>query len=85
MCHQYGIYFEEVSRDFGMIQNPYDQFRGSQVAILYDPGMFPALLKSPNGNETVKFTEKSLKKPKLKFDFQVPWRLETVEFLKKEI
>ena len=48
MCHQYDIYFEDVSRGFGII--PYDQFYGSQVAIFYDPVMFPALLKSPNGN-----------------------------------
>lgn len=55
MCHQYGMHFEEVSRDFGITQNPRDEFRGEKIAILYDPGMFPALLKNANGkNKKIK-------------------------------
>ncbi|XP_043280698.1 hyaluronidase-like isoform X2 [Venturia canescens] len=50
MCHKYGMKFEEVSRDYRMIQNPQDEFRGSEIAMLYDPGLFPALLQSPNGS-----------------------------------
>lgn len=42
MCHKYGIKFEKL-KDFGIIQNTNDEFRGDQIAILYDPGMFPAL------------------------------------------
>lgn len=46
MCHRYGIHFEEVSNQFGILQNSNDEFRGEKIAILYDPGMFPALLKN---------------------------------------
>lgn len=49
MCHKHGMTFDEVSRDYGIIQNPDDEFRGSEIVMLYDPGMFPALLESPNG------------------------------------
>ncbi|XP_046748178.1 hyaluronidase B-like [Diprion similis] len=49
MCHQYGMFFEEV-REFGILQNKKDHFRGDQIAILYDPGAFPALLKDENGH-----------------------------------
>lgn len=49
MCRQYGMYFEDVVGRFNIIQNEKDQFRGDQIAILYDPGSFPALLKQPDG------------------------------------
>ncbi|XP_043468046.1 hyaluronidase B-like isoform X2 [Leptopilina heterotoma] len=49
MCHKYGIFFEEVSKDFNIKQNNKDQFRGDKFFILYDPGYFPALLKDENG------------------------------------
>lgn len=49
MCHKYGLHFEEVSGNYSILQNRNDQFRGDQIAILYDPGMFPAILKDPNG------------------------------------
>ncbi|CAL7933282.1 unnamed protein product [Xylocopa violacea] len=48
MCHKYGLDFQEVSVKYGIVQNPKDAFRGDEIAILYDPGMFPALLKDPN-------------------------------------
>ncbi|KOC68535.1 Hyaluronidase, partial [Habropoda laboriosa] len=50
MCHKYGLHFEEVSDRYGILQNKMDKFRGDEIAILYDPGMFPALLKSANGD-----------------------------------
>nr|BAF93867.1 hyaluronidase [Anoplius samariensis] len=53
VCHKYGMNFEEAHRDFGIIQNRNDAFRGDRFAILYDPGMFPALLKDKSG-EVVK-------------------------------
>ncbi|XP_046624557.1 hyaluronidase B-like isoform X1 [Neodiprion virginianus] len=48
MCHRHGMFFEEVP-EFGIRQNKKDHFRGDQIAILYDPGAFPALLKDENG------------------------------------
>lgn len=49
MCHKYGLYFEEVSGKYNILQNRKDQFRGDRIAILYDPGMFPAILKGEKG------------------------------------
>lgn len=49
MCHKYGLRFEEVSGVYGILQNRMDEFRGDKIAILYDPGMFPALLKDSDG------------------------------------
>lgn len=51
MCHKYGMFFEEVSEEFGIRQNDQDQFRGDEIFILYDPGYFPALLKDENGKK----------------------------------
>lgn len=45
MCHKYGMNLEQVSKKFGILQNQNDEFRGDKIAILYDPGDFPALLK----------------------------------------
>lgn len=50
MCHKYGLRFEEVSDKFGILQNKKDEFRGNEITILYDPGMFPALLKDSDGH-----------------------------------
>lgn len=36
-------------KDFGIRQNMMDRFRGEEIAILYDPGMFPALLTDKTG------------------------------------
>lgn len=49
MCHKYGLYFPQVFRKFGIIQNDKDKFRGDKIAILYDPGDFPAILKDSKG------------------------------------
>ncbi|KAH0547170.1 hyaluronidase-like isoform X2 [Cotesia glomerata] len=51
MCQKYGMYFNDLDK-FGIIQNTNDQFRGEKIVILYDPGMFPALIKNPDGSIT---------------------------------
>lgn len=53
MCHKHGLHFEEVHRDYGIIQNKKDYFKnGNNIVILYDPGAFPAILNWPNGKVT---------------------------------
>ncbi|XP_072946309.1 uncharacterized protein [Epargyreus clarus] len=37
--------------EFGIIQNKDDSFRGDSITILYDPGLFPALLKNESSGE----------------------------------
>ncbi|XP_050548743.1 hyaluronidase-like [Daktulosphaira vitifoliae] len=44
-CHKYGYNFTEVG-EWGIKQNIADNFRGDQISLLYDPGLFPALLQS---------------------------------------
>lgn len=43
MCHKYGMNFSEV-KQFNILQNNDDQFRGNVITILYDPGKFPAMV-----------------------------------------
>ncbi|KAJ8686578.1 hypothetical protein QAD02_022372 [Eretmocerus hayati] len=50
MCHKYGLDFSQVSTKFGFSQNEGDEFRGDKIALLYDPGYFPAMLKDDEGN-----------------------------------
>lgn len=45
-CKSKKIPFENLYEKFGIIQNEQDSFRGEKVTILYDPGLFPALLKN---------------------------------------
>ncbi|KAL0860289.1 hypothetical protein ABMA27_009704 [Loxostege sticticalis] len=45
-CRSKRIPFEGLFDKFGIIQNSGDSFRGEKVSILYDPGLFPALLKN---------------------------------------
>lgn len=52
VCHKYGVKFEDL-KDFKIRQNANDRFRGEEIAILYDPGMFPALLTDKNGKSKV--------------------------------
>ncbi|KAL0123122.1 hypothetical protein PUN28_007629 [Cardiocondyla obscurior] len=47
MCNQYNVMFD--LKDFGIRQNAMDKFRGEKITILYDPGMFPALLTDKTG------------------------------------
>lgn len=44
MCHKHGFPFSNLSGRYGVVQNEDDVFRGAEIAILYDPGWFPALL-----------------------------------------
>ncbi|KAL7286434.1 hypothetical protein TKK_0019382 [Trichogramma kaykai] len=50
MCHKYGMDFHEVSKKYSILQNDADDFRGNRIAILYDPGDFPAFLKDDRDN-----------------------------------
>ncbi|CAH0403295.1 unnamed protein product [Chilo suppressalis] len=45
-CKSKKIPFENLYERYGIIQNTGDSFRGDEIAILYDPGVFPALLKN---------------------------------------
>ncbi|KPJ20484.1 Hyaluronidase [Papilio machaon] len=45
-CQSKKIPFNNLYEKYGIIQNANDSFRGEKVAILYDPGLFPALLKN---------------------------------------
>jgi len=56
MCNQYNVTFN--LKDFGIRQNKMDQFRGEKIAILYDPGMFPAIVIDKTGKLQVHFIAK---------------------------
>ncbi|KAG8237240.1 hypothetical protein J437_LFUL017350, partial [Ladona fulva] len=56
MCQSHGIVFN--LSDFGIRQNAGDEFRGKTSVILYDPGVFPALLKEERDRK-VKMTERN--------------------------
>jgi hyaluronoglucosaminidase len=43
-CHKYGYNFTEVA-EWGIQQNADDDFRGDKINLLYDPGLFPALMQ----------------------------------------
>ncbi|CAG5006705.1 unnamed protein product [Parnassius apollo] len=45
-CESKKIPFANLYEKYGIIQNANDSFRGEKIAILYDPGLFPALLKN---------------------------------------
>ncbi|XP_060807881.1 hyaluronidase-5-like isoform X1 [Amyelois transitella] len=49
-CTSKKIPFNNLDR-FGILQNKGDSFRGDRIAILYDPGLFPALLKNDSSGE----------------------------------
>ncbi|KAL4709556.1 hypothetical protein ACJJTC_007287 [Scirpophaga incertulas] len=49
-CRSKKIPFTKLFEKYGIIQNANDSFRGENIAILYDPGLFPALFKSENGS-----------------------------------
>ncbi|XP_077298516.1 hyaluronidase B-like [Arctopsyche grandis] len=50
-CHQYGLKFNDLTKSYGISQNYDDSFRGNKIAILYDPGNFPALLEQKDKSE----------------------------------
>lgn len=43
-CLKFGANFTSVSEKWSIRQNCDDAFRGDAVSLLYDPGLFPALL-----------------------------------------
>lgn len=49
MCRQHGLDFSSVVPTFGITQNTKDDFKGSKITILYDPGAFPELDPLRNG------------------------------------
>jgi len=49
-CHKYGYNFTEVA-EWGIRQNVGDDFRGDQSSLLYDPGVFPALLQGGSSRD----------------------------------
>lgn len=44
-CDPHGLNFTTLAKKYGITQNRGDRFRGEHIAILYDPGDFPALLE----------------------------------------
>lgn len=42
-CHKYGYNFTNLT-DYGIIQNTADKFQGDRIAIMYDPGYYPAII-----------------------------------------
>lgn len=52
-CHKYGLNFSEVSK-WGITQNYADPFRGDKIALLYDPGLYPALLETTAEGDLVR-------------------------------
>ncbi|KAJ8982193.1 hypothetical protein NQ317_013495 [Molorchus minor] len=49
-CDYYKLNFSALAKKYKIIQNENDRFRGEDIAILYDPGTFPAILKDGNTN-----------------------------------
>ncbi|KAK9874345.1 hypothetical protein WA026_002695 [Henosepilachna vigintioctopunctata] len=43
-CRSFKMNFTEIAERYGIIQNDNDDFRGSRISILYDPGYFPAIM-----------------------------------------
>ncbi|KAJ8916657.1 hypothetical protein NQ315_000302 [Exocentrus adspersus] len=50
-CDSHKLNFTNLAEKYNITQNENDRFRGEDIAILYDPGDFPAILK--NGTSTV--------------------------------
>lgn len=44
-CRPHKINFTYLAEKYNFIQNENDDFQGDKIAILYDPGSFPAILK----------------------------------------
>ncbi|BES91875.1 hyaluronoglucosaminidase [Nesidiocoris tenuis] len=49
MCHKHGFNFSQLGTN-GIKQNVNDSFKGNRMVILYDPGLFPAILDSGDRN-----------------------------------
>lgn len=46
MCRPYGISFTDVVDKFGFTKNSDEYLKGEVISLLYEPGMFPALLNA---------------------------------------
>ncbi|KAJ0171655.1 hypothetical protein K1T71_012418 [Dendrolimus kikuchii] len=53
-CKSKKVPFENLFEKYGILQNKNDSFRGEKISILYDPGLFPAILKNDSSG-TLKF------------------------------
>ncbi|KAK6634016.1 hypothetical protein RUM44_004623 [Polyplax serrata] len=49
LCHKHNINFKPYTKKYGIISNANDSFRGKEINILYDPGLFPAVMKNRKG------------------------------------
>ncbi|GBP03438.1 Hyaluronidase [Eumeta japonica] len=52
-CASKKIPFEDLHQKYGIIQNEDDRFRGEKISILYDPGIFPALLENETSGNLI--------------------------------
>lgn len=52
-CRPHQINFTILAEKYDIIQNKYDDFQGDKIAILYDPGKFPAIIKA-NGTTSLR-------------------------------
>ncbi|XP_038217940.1 uncharacterized protein LOC119836629 [Zerene cesonia] len=50
-CKSKRIPFDNLHEKYGIIQNKDDSFLGESIAILYDPGLFPALFKNESSGK----------------------------------
>ncbi|XP_045507215.1 uncharacterized protein LOC123703306 isoform X2 [Colias croceus] len=50
-CKSKKIPFDNLHDKYGIIQNKDDSFLGEKIAILYDPGLFPALFKNESSGK----------------------------------
>lgn len=66
MCQKHGINFSGLDH-YGILQNGNDTFVGEKIAILYDPGFFPAMLSSSLRNNGLP-QEGNLKKHLIMFE-----------------
>ncbi|XP_026331223.1 uncharacterized protein LOC113238609 isoform X2 [Hyposmocoma kahamanoa] len=53
-CKSKKILFDDLFKKYGIIQNTQDTFPGDKMSILYDPGLFPALLSNGKSNFAVR-------------------------------
>lgn len=44
-CRPHKINFTYLAEKYDIFQNKNDDFQGNEIAILYDPGNFPAIMK----------------------------------------
>lgn len=49
-CDYHKLNFTGLAAKYGIVQNARDRFRGDRIAILYDPGDFPAILRDASGS-----------------------------------